>query len=776
MLHSSQNSQMQKVNISNTVHILSIFTIVVLIGFCLHFANADTSSSSVGVSAERPSFKYQEIKELAKKLGNQSSPEELKKLVERSSDFIETFPEYKRVDQIYYYLGNGLVRLGRVQEGIDVFEKFTKAHPDARWAAPSLFELGLAYDKLSKHGKADEVYKKLIDHPKFGSQSYPTQAKKVLEQDVASRKRKLAKPQGISSKPSEWVGKPAPDFRVKDLEGKELSLKKYRGHVVLLDFWATWYGPCIVELPNVMHTYEKFKDQKFQIIGISLDRSKPALDAFIEKEGLAWIHYWDHDQKLTHQYGVQGIPSMFLIDSNGIIQKANLRGQALETAVAKLVKGNLAKPIDTPTKKPESSSPPQSIPATKLIKRETNTPKDASPLSLAAKMKTWIGKPAPDFRVKDVNDKEVTLKDYRGQVVLLDFWATWCGPCIAEMPKVKKTYEKFKDQKFQIIGISLDRAKQRLEEYIEKEQLAWVHYWDEDRKIRTQYGVRGIPTAFLIDGNSIIRKASLGGFDVETAVAELVKENLAKPTDTSPSEKPPSDPLTEGQLINPKAKEIIDAAVAAHGGLEKLQSVKNIVMEFRNFEHFPDGEVQDEGSTKVYCYPNKFRSDWNVNDETDSLIFDGDTLIQLTNGVVQPVPQKNIESFINVLKDGLFREPVWLLLKLSQNEIPIKYLGTEEVRGVPASVLLITQPSGRDLKVYISDKTHYVVQFNYSAKMGKVAENMLVSFDNYRDVDGVKIAHSRTTENGEYRQMLITDIKLNAEIDEALFRPTGLNE
>ena len=138
----------------------------------------------------------------------------------------------------------------------------------------------------------------------------------------------------------------------------------------------------------------------------------------------------------------------------------------------------------------------------------------------------------------DLKGKSLSLEKYRGQVVLLDFWATWCGPCITEMPKIKKTYEQYKDQQFQIIGISLDRSKEPLETYIENEKLAWVHYWDESREIRTLYGVWGIPSAFLIDGEGVIRKASLGGFDVETAVAELVKENLAKPADA------PDTPVT----------------------------------------------------------------------------------------------------------------------------------------------------------------------------------------------------------------------------------------
>ena len=770
----NQSTPIQKDKIHFLVHSFNIIAIVALLGFCSSLVHADSSTSSVSVkSSVKPAFKYQEIKSIVKKLSKQSTPELLEELVEKSTDFITTFPKYKRVDEVYYRLGYALVELERVEEGIKVFETFIKTHPEARWVAPGLYELGLTYDKLSQHDKADEAYKKLIDHPKFGSQSYAKLAKRVLEQDKASRKGRSPESAGVRSAPSEWIGKPAPDFQVMDLKGKKLSLKKFEGQVVLLDFWATWCPPCVAEIPNVKKAYEKYKDQKFQIIGISLDRSQPPLDAFIERENLAWLHYWDQNGKLANQYGVRGIPSTFLIDGEGVIRRTNLRGSRLETAVAALVKENLTKPAGTKT--PGEGS--QSIPATKILKQDNTSEKDilSEPSRERLNPTDWVGKPAPDFQVMDLKGKELTLKNYRGQVVLLDFWATWCPPCIAKMPKVKKTYEKFKDQKFQVIGISLDRSQPPLDAYVEKEELAWIHHWDRSRKVRNLYGVRAIPTAFLIDGEGVIRKASLGGFDVETAVAELVKENLNKPADSPLIETPTDSPET-GQNVDPKAKEIIDAAVAAHGGLEKLAAVKNIVIESKSFEHLPDGNVQDEGRNKVYYYANKLRNNWYTDDETNSLIFDGNTLFLLEDREVQPIPQERVESFVSFFKDSLFREPIWLLTKLSQNKIPVKYMGIEDVKGVPASVLLVTQPSGKKLKIFISKETHYVVQFNYSFEMGRETENAETLFEDYRDVYGIKIAHHRTTKTSEHRETVITKISFNAEIDEALFIPEGSNE
>ena len=739
------------------VYLIYMLTSLVAINFCANHADA---------ASVKAAYKYQEIKTISKNLKKQKTQEDLEKLVEKSSDFVAAHPEYRRVDEVYYLLGNALVELENVEEGIKAFEKVVTDYPEARYIERCLLDLGLAYDKIGKHDKADNAYQQLIDHPKYGSRSQAKFAKQILEQDKTDRNGELPQPPGMRMNPSQFIGKPAPDFQVSDLKGEEVSLEKYRGQVVLLDFWATWCGPCIAEMPKVKRIHEKYKDQNFQIIGVSLDRSMKPLADYIEKEELGWINYWDSSRQVSNMYKVQAIPSTFLIDGEGTVRKTNLRGSALEGAVAKLVKENLAKPAELPAKTPK----PNSIPATKIIKPNTTSQQDELPEPPRTGISGWVGKPAPDFQVTDLKGEELSLKNLRGQVVLLDFWATWCGPCIVEMPKVKRTYKKYKDQNFQIIGVSLDRSMEPLEVYIQKEGLAWLHYWDKSREVSNLYGVRGIPSTFLIDGKGIIREANLGGFDVESAVSELVKENLSRPTDAPDTPiSTPSDPFEGAQNTDPKIKEIINAAIAAHGGLEKLEAVKSIMMESHSFEHFPDGTKQDEGWAKTYFSANKFRSDWYQHDQKDSLIFDGESVFRTTDGKPRPVPPEVTESYTNFFKDSLSREPIWLLTTLSKDDLPVQYIGTEEVKGGPASVLLVTQPSGKKLKVFISEETHHIVQFSYDIEIGEKVGNVVALLEDYRDVDGIKIPHYRATKNGEHRRVFITDIALNTKIDESLF-------
>ncbi len=134
-----------------------------------------------------------------------------------------------------------------------------------------------------------------------------------------------------------------PDFDEKDLAGKSLSVGNYKGKVVLIDFWATWCGPCVGELPNVVKTYEKNHDKGFEIIGVSLDQDEQRLRNFTKEKQMTWPQFFDGKgwgNKLAQKYGIQSIPATFLLNSEGKIIGRDLRGEALEQAVTKALAKN----------------------------------------------------------------------------------------------------------------------------------------------------------------------------------------------------------------------------------------------------------------------------------------------------------------------------------------------------------------------------------------------------------------------------------------------------
>ncbi|MHA4737488.1 TlpA family protein disulfide reductase [Dyadobacter sp. MSC1_007] len=136
------------------------------------------------------------------------------------------------------------------------------------------------------------------------------------------------------------VGQQAPDFTLTSPEGKPVALSSLRGKYVLIDFWASWCGPCRMENPNVVRMYDKFKSKGFDIYGVSLDDNEKAWKTAIERDKLGWLHgselkKWKSEVAQT--YGVNAIPATFLLDKEGKIIAKNLRGAALENKLTELL-------------------------------------------------------------------------------------------------------------------------------------------------------------------------------------------------------------------------------------------------------------------------------------------------------------------------------------------------------------------------------------------------------------------------------------------------------
>ena len=172
-----------------------------------------------------------------------------------------------------------------------------------------------------EHETARKVYQTLLR--KFGGES-PNLAQKIRD-EIARIDR---------------VGTPAPGLAVVDLSGASLRLDDLRGKYVLVDFWATWCAPCVVELPRLQSAYAKYHAKGFEVVAVSLDETKSAVVDFVQARKLPWkqVHNATANGDLVEAFGVKNIPATFLIDPEGRIVRLELRGQALDKALAAMIR------------------------------------------------------------------------------------------------------------------------------------------------------------------------------------------------------------------------------------------------------------------------------------------------------------------------------------------------------------------------------------------------------------------------------------------------------
>lgn len=169
----------------------------------------------------------------------------------------------------------------------------------------------------------------------------------------------------------------------------------------------------------------------------------------------------------------------------------------------------------------------------KAVKLAPDVKVGSGPLKTAAaaelaSMKIGVGKPVPEVEGIDPDGKKVKLSSFKGKVVLFDFWATWCGPCVAMIPHERELVKKLSGKPFTLLSVNVDEDRALFTEFLEKEKMPWSHWVDGGRgPVSKLFKVRSFPTLFLIDAKGIVRKkwtGSPGNEVMDKAIEELVAE------------------------------------------------------------------------------------------------------------------------------------------------------------------------------------------------------------------------------------------------------------
>ena len=219
----------------------------------------------------------------------------------------------------------------------DVFNKYSTTLSKVRGLPVAELEkfIALNLDKLPENSDAQKMALggvlsglRSANNPLFISY-----AKKYLEQFCEDSKGCQNLKNQIKNAESFVVGAEAPDFTLKNLAGEPVSLSDFKGKVVLIDFWASWCGPCRKDNPHVVELYNKYKKDGFEILGVSLDKTKDRWEQAVAKDNLTWTHVSDlkgWQNEVAQMYSVKSIPHTVLLDEEGKIIARKLRGPQLD--------------------------------------------------------------------------------------------------------------------------------------------------------------------------------------------------------------------------------------------------------------------------------------------------------------------------------------------------------------------------------------------------------------------------------------------------------------
>jgi thiol-disulfide isomerase/thioredoxin len=243
-------------------------------------------------------------------------------------EFIDQYAGSPQAAEISFEAGIVCFNLQKPKKAIRYLENFVQnaIEPDRAKQAYSHYYLAEAYKQVGEYDDTEAEYKTIIDSFSDVDERLTAMVQQQISMLAAERKLK--------------VGSPPVKFEVTSIKGEKLSPEKFKGKVLLLDFWATWCAPCRQEMPNVIKVYDKYNEKGFEIVGISLDRDRDAFERYIDKYDMNWPQFYDGkfwQNELATLYGIKSIPATFLIDKKGNIRYKHLRGRQLEVAVKELL-------------------------------------------------------------------------------------------------------------------------------------------------------------------------------------------------------------------------------------------------------------------------------------------------------------------------------------------------------------------------------------------------------------------------------------------------------
>lgn len=310
----------------------------------------------------------------------------------------------------------------------------------------------------------------------------------------------------LEAERQQLVGQPAPDFSGKTLEGEEVTLAGLRGRVVLLDFWATWCGPCVRAIPDIQEISAHFAEAPVTVLGINGDGpgKDETVRKFLKKKGITFTQVMDRQASISTSYRLGGIPTTVLIDQRGVLRDASV-------GFSPAHKAELIEQIDALL---EGREPPVAkADEDDLLRMGAFGQEDPALLAM-------IGQPLPDFSATELGGREVSPAAIRGQVALLYFWMRSgreeerrIGSGDRDLHRsIQRLVDRLDGEPFRALGIcrSMHDRAEDVRKWLEDNQITVPQVYEETGEITDRYAVHMYPCLLLIDKGGVVQEVTTG--------------------------------------------------------------------------------------------------------------------------------------------------------------------------------------------------------------------------------------------------------------------------
>ena len=323
------------------------------------------------------------------------------------------------------------------------------------------------------------------------------------------------------------VGKPTPKLQLRDwINGPPGSLK---GKIVVLDFWATWCGPCIQAIPHNNKVAKKYADEGVVVLGVCTASGQGKMAQVAREHNIQYPVAKDPNSVSAKAWGVQFYPTYAVVDRSGTVRAMGLRPDAVDKVIDRLLEEE--KEAEEKEKSEAESSEPSSDEASSDEKSAAGGNLEIQDAWLEGSpqrrlmLEKRLGDEAPALKVENwINSEPMSLDELRGKVVVLDFWATWCLPCIRRIPHANEMVEKYGDDGLVFIGVCHTQGADRMAEMVEDEGIEYPVAADVKLRTSKAYHVDGFPDYYIIDRAGNLRVADCANGSVEETVKALLKE------------------------------------------------------------------------------------------------------------------------------------------------------------------------------------------------------------------------------------------------------------